>query len=69
MAASYNKSWKILIGKGITKTRKQVGIGTCVLVKMGKNGTVSMSMLAKITTTLNCSVDDIAQLTSDTETA
>ena len=69
MAVSYNKLWKLLIDKGITKTemRKAAGISTGVLAKMGKNETVSMDTLAKITTALNCGVDDIVDLTSEVE--
>ena len=69
MAVSYNRLWKLLIDKGITKTemRKAAGISTGVLAKMGKNETVSMDTLAKITTALNCGVDDIVQLTADKE--
>ena len=39
MRISYNKLWKLLIDKGITKTemRKAAGISTSVLAKMGKN--------------------------------
>lgn len=70
MMVSYNRLWKLLIDKSMTKTdmRKMVGIGTGVLAKMGKNETVSMKTLAKITTTLNCSVDDIVQFTVDNNT-
>ena len=69
MAVSYNKLWKLLIDKGITKTemRKKAGISTSVLAKMGKNETVSMDTLAKIATTLECGLDDIVEITSDTE--
>ena len=39
MIVSYNKLWKMLIDKGITKTemRKRADISTSVLAKMGKN--------------------------------
>lgn len=67
MTVSYNRLWKLLIDKGITKTemRKMAGISTNVLAKMGKNETVSMDTLAKITNALNCGVDDIVQFPSD----
>ncbi len=68
MAVSYNKLWKLLIDKGITKTemRKAAGISTGVLAKMGKNETVSMDTLAKITTTLQCGLDDIVEISTET---
>lgn len=64
MAVSYNRLWKLLIDKGITKTemRKRAGISTNVLAKMGKNETVSMDTLAKIATTLQCGLDDIVEI-------
>lgn len=67
MAVSYNRLWKLLIDKGVTKTemRKQAGISTTVLAKMGKNETVSMDTLAKICTALNCGLDDIVEIQKD----
>ncbi len=64
MAVSYNRLWKLLIDKGITKTemRKKVGISTSVLAKMGKNETVSMDTLARIATAMNCGLDDIVEV-------
>ena len=68
MAVSYNKLRKLLIDKGITKTemRKAAGISTGVLAKMGKNETVSMDTLAKITTALQCGLDDIVEISAET---
>lgn len=70
MAVSYNKLWKLLIDKGINKTemRKKAGLSTSVLAKMGKNETVSMDTLEKITLTLNCGIDDIVEFTVDHNT-
>ena len=64
MAVSYNRLWKLLIDKGITKTemRKRAGISTNVLAKMGKNETVSMESLAKIAAVMGCGLDDIVEI-------
>ena len=61
MAVNYNKLWKLLIDKGMTKTemRKQAGISTNVLAKMGKNETVSMDTLARIAAVMGCGLDVI----------
>ena len=69
MAVSYNKLWKLLIDKGMTKTemRKQAGISTNILAKMGRNETVSLETLAKITSTLQCGLDDIVEVTGVTD--
>ena len=65
MAISYNKLWKLLIDKGMTKTamRKEAGISTNILAKMGRNETVSMETLAKIANVLKCGLDDIVEIT------
>lgn len=54
----------MLIDKKITKTemRKQAGISTNILAKMGKNEPVSMESLAKICTILGCGLDDIVEI-------
>lgn len=69
MTYSYNRLWKLLIDKQMTKTdmRKAAGISTNILAKMGKNEPVAMDTLAKIATVLKCGLDDIVEITSDTE--
>ena len=69
MAVSYNRLWKLLIDKGITKTemRKKAGISTSVLAKMGKNESVSMDTLTKIATALECGLDNIVEIQNDAE--
>ena len=64
MAVSYNKLWKLLIDKGMTKTamRKEAGISTNILAKMGRNETVSMETLAKIAIVMQCGLDDIVEI-------
>lgn len=64
MAVNYNKLWKLLIDIGMTKTemRKQAGISTNVLAKMGKNETVSMDTLARIAAVMECGLDDIVEI-------
>ena len=67
MVYSYNRLWKLLIDKGMTKTemRLKAGISTNVLASMGKGEPVSMESLAKITTALQCGLDDIVEITVD----
>lgn len=67
MEISYNRLWKLLIDKGITKTemRKKTGISTNVLAKMGKNESVSMESLAKIASFMQCGLDDIVEIKRD----
>lgn len=69
MVYSYNKLWKLLIDKNMTKTemRKQAGISTNILAKMGKSEPVSMESLAKICVLLDCSLDNIVEITNEHE--
>ena len=70
MIYSYKKLWKMLIDRKITKTemRKQAGISTNILAKMGKDEPVSMKSLAKISTVLECGLDDIVEKVNDEKT-
>lgn len=59
----------MLIDRKITKTqmRQQAGISTNMLAKMGKNEPVSMETLAKISTALECGLDDIVEISINAE--
>ncbi len=67
MAVNYNKLWKLLIDKGMTKTqmRLQADISTTTLAKLGKNETVSMDVLLKICKLLDCNVGDIVDVINE----
>ena len=69
MTYNYNKLWKLLIDKKMSRTamRKQAGISTNILAKMGKDEPISLESLAKICTTLNCGLDDIVEITTDSQ--
>ena len=69
MIYSYNRLWKLLIDKHMTKTdmRKVAGISTNILAKMGKNEPVAMDSLAKICVALNCTLNDIVEISGDSE--
>ena len=64
MTFNYDKLWKLLIDKRMTKTqmRLEAGISTNILAKMGKGEPVAMESLAKIATALNCGLDDIVEI-------
>lgn len=61
MAVSYNKLWKLLIDKGMTKTdlRIRTDMSTSTLAKMSKNEVVSMDIMLRICDVLECNVGDI----------
>lgn len=64
MSISYNKLWKLLIDKKMTKTqlRKQADIATSTLAKLSKDEQVSMDVLLKICSTLDCDISDILEI-------
>ena len=70
MAVNYNKLWKLLIDRGMTKTdlRLATDMSTTTLAKLGKNETVSMDIMLRICSTLNCSFDDVMDLTENEKT-
>lgn len=61
MNISYNKLWKTLIDKNMTKTDliKASGISTNAMAKLGKNEDVRVSVLIKICSVIDCTIDDI----------
>ena len=67
MAVSYNKLWKILIDKSMTKTelRRLSEMSTATLAKMSKNEVVSMDVILRICMILDCNVGDIIDITKD----
>lgn len=66
MAVSYNKLWKLLIDKGMTKTelRLQTDMSTATLAKLSKNETVSMDVMLRICKVLDCNFGDICDFIS-----
>lgn len=67
MAVSYKKLWKLLIDRDMTKTqmRKESGITTGALAKLGKNENVNTVVLVKICNALHCDISDIMELTEE----
>lgn len=63
MQVSYDKLWKMLIDKRMTRTElKEVsGISFNVLAKMGRNEFVSMESLYKLCVSLECDIGDIIE--------
>ena len=63
-AVCYNKLWKILIDRGMSKTQliKAAQISTNAMEKLGKNEDVRVEVLVRICGVLNCSIDDIMDI-------
>ena len=63
MDVSYNKLWKLMIDRNLNKSelRQLTGIGTNTLAKLSKNQQVSMEVLLKVCSHLNCDISDICE--------
>lgn len=60
---SYNKLWKLLIDKNMTRTdlRLKSGISTVSLAKLGKNESVTTDVLPKVCNGINCDISEIME--------
>ena len=69
MAVCYNKLWKMLIDRDMSRTemRLKAGISTKTLAKLGKNENVNTEILVKICQALRCNVDEIMDIVEQRE--
>lgn len=67
MGISYKPLWILLIKRDMTKgqLREKAGISSRAMAKMGKSEDVNTDVLRKICTALNCTLDDIVEITPD----
>ena len=65
MALSYNKLWKMLIDRNMTKSELKTlsGISTTSLAKLGKGENITTDVLLKVCDALNCDISDIVEKT------
>ena len=70
MAVCYNKLWKLLIDKRMTKTQlcNEAKVSTNAMAKLGRNEDVRVEVLVKICAALDCTMDDIMELVPAQET-
>ena len=68
MAVSYKKLWKLLIDRDMKKKDlcQAAGISHASIAKLGKNENVTVDVLVRICSALDCGIDDIMELTPDT---
>ena len=69
MSICYNKLWKLLIDKNMSKTQliKAAKISTNAMAKLGRNEDVRVEVLIKICSTLDCKMDDILEIIPNEE--
>ena len=63
MAISYNKLWKLLIDKKMSKAdlRKAAGIAPNTMTRLRRDEEVTLSVLSKICSALNVDIGDIME--------
>ncbi len=61
---SYDKLWKLLIDKHMSKTELRInaGLTTSALAQLGKNEYVSLKIIEKICSALDCDIADVVEL-------
>lgn len=69
MSISYNKLWKLLIDKKMSKAdlRKEAGLAPNTLTRLNRDEEVTLSVLERICTVLESDIGDIMEFTSDCE--
>lgn len=69
MTVSYKKLWKLLIDHDMKKKdlAKAANISNYTITKMSKGENVTIEILGKICTALNCNIDDIMEFIPDNE--
>lgn len=67
MTICYNKLWKLLIDKGMSKSEliKASKITSNAMARMGKNEDVRLDTLIKVCSVLDCKIDDIVDYSID----
>ena len=63
MALCYNRLWKLLIDRRMTRTQMRLaaGISTATLAKLSKGEDVNTSILVKICNALGCEIHEIVE--------
>ena len=67
MSISYNKLWKLLVDKKMSKAdlRKASGIAPNTMTRLRRDEEVTLSVLYKICSVLNVNIGDIMEFTFD----
>ena len=67
MAVSYDKLWKMLIDRKMSRTelKDAAGISFNVLARMGREEYVSLESLYRICSTLDCDIGDVMEFRTE----
>ena len=69
MAVSYNKLWKLLVDKKMSKAdlRKAAGIAPNTMTRLRRDEEVTLAVLNKICSALEVDIGDIMEFVPDSE--
>lgn len=69
MSISYKKLFKLMIDRDLKKKdlREMASIGNSTMTKLANNENVTMEVMAKICTALNCTIDEIVDIIPEEE--
>ena len=67
MAISYNKLWKLLVDKKMSKAdlRKAAGIAPNTMTRLRRDEEVTLSVLNRICAALDVNIGDVMEFTND----
>ena len=67
MAISYNKLWKLLVDKKMSKAdlRKAAGIAPNTMTRLWRDEEVTLSVLNRICVVLDVNIGDVMEFTND----
>lgn len=67
MAISYNKLWKLLVDKKMSKAdlRKEAGIAPNTMTRLRRDEEVTLSVLNRICIVLDVNIGDVMEFTND----
>ena len=67
MAISYNKFWKLLVDKKMSKAdlRKAAGIAPNTMTRLRRDEEVTLSVLNRICIVLDVNIGDVMEFTND----
>ena len=67
MAISYNKLWKVLVDKKMSKAdlRKAAGIAPNTMTRLRRDEEVTLSVLNRICIVLDVNIGDVMEFTND----
>lgn len=66
MRVSYNKMWKLLIDKKMTKAdiRRMTNLSSCTMTRLNHDEPVSLTVMLKIAEVLNADISDFCEFVS-----